>query len=106
MQDQVVEMALSNGSTALARVTMIDGGGATKVGAIPRLDFDDVGRTLEGLAGTIRSSLAKAAPDKVTVGLSLELAVKNGKLSGLLVEGEGKGSIAVTLEWNGPPRGS
>lgn len=106
MQDQVVEMALPNGSTALARVIMIDGVGAAKVGAIPKFDFDDVGRTLEGLAGTIRSSLAKAAPDKVTVGLSLELAVKSGKLSGLVVEGEGKGSMAVTLEWNGGPRSS
>lgn len=100
MQEQVVEMTLPNGSTALARVTLIDGVGSTKTGAIPRFDFADVGKTLEGLAQTIEASLAKVAPDRVTVALGLELAVKNGVLSGLVVEGAGTGSIAVTLEWD------
>ncbi len=99
MGDEVVEISLPNGSTALARVTVVDGVGATKTAAIPTFDFDDVGKTLEGLAETIWSALAKVAPDKVTVELGLELAAKNGKLSGLLVEGEGKGSLSVALEW-------
>ena len=55
--------------------------------------------TLEGLSETIRTSLVRAASDTVTVELGLELAVKSGKLTGLLVEGEGSGSLAVTLEW-------
>jgi Trypsin-co-occurring domain 1 len=99
MDDRVVEIALPNGSTALARVADVDGAGATKTGAIPKFDFADVGKTLEGLAETIWSALAKVSPDKVTVELGIELAVKNGKLSGLLVEGEGKGSLTVSMEW-------
>ncbi len=101
MQEQIVEMSLPNGSTALARVAAVDGGGAIKTSAMSNFDFADVGETLEGLAEAIKSALDKVAPDKVIVELGLELAAKNGKLSGLLVEGEGKGSLAVTLEWNG-----
>lgn len=101
MQEQVVEIALPNGSTALARVAAVDGLGATKTAAIPRFDFNEVGKTLEGLAETIWSALAKVSPDKVTVELGLELAAKNGKLTGLLVEGEGKGSLSISLEWGG-----
>jgi hypothetical protein len=99
MQEQVVEIALANGSTALARVSTVDGVGAMKASAVPRLDFADLGAVLEGITETIRGALTKAAPDAVTVSLGLELAVKNGKLSGLIVEGQGKGSLAITLEW-------
>lgn len=99
MQDRVVEIDLPNGSTALARVAAVDDVGATKTGPIPKFDFNDVGKTLEGLAEVIWSSLKKVSPDKVTVELGVELAAKNGKLSGLLVEGEGKGSLSITLEW-------
>jgi len=99
MQAEVVEINLPNGSTALARVAAVENEGATKTKAIGKLDFDDVGETLAGLAEGIKSALAKVAPDAVTVELGLELAVKNGKLTGLVVEGEGKGSLKVTLGW-------
>jgi NTP-dependent ternary system trypsin peptidase co-occuring protein len=99
VQGEIVEMKLPNGSTALARVASVSGG-ATKTSNLSAFDFEDVGKTLEGLAETLKTALKKAAPNKVTVELGLELAVKNGKLSGLLVEGEGKGSLAVTLEWS------
>ena len=91
-------MTLSNGAIALVRAVTVDGG-ATKTKFGDRFDFADVAATLEGLSEAIRASLVKAAPDTVTVELGLELAVKAGKLTGLLVEGEGKGSLAVTLEW-------
>jgi hypothetical protein len=98
---QVVEMTLPNGTTALGRVAIGEGAGAMKTSGVPKFDFDDVAKTLEGLAQSLKGALADAAPDRVTVELGLELAVKNGKLSGLLVEGEGKGSLGVTLEWAG-----
>lgn len=98
---EIVEIDLPDGGTALARVTAVDGGGATKTGALGKFDFAEVGKTLEGVAKVVKSSLADVAPDKVTVALGLELAIKHGKLTGLLVEGEGKGSLAVTLEWSG-----
>lgn len=101
METEVVEITLPNDSTALARVATVDEVGATKTSAIEKLDFGDVGETLSGLAEGIKSALADVAPDSVKVELGLELAVKSGKLTGLLVEGEGKGSLQVTLEWGG-----
>ncbi len=101
-ESKVIELELPNGEVALARVTDLGGGGAEKVtGGILKFDFDAVARTLEGLAESIKGAVEKAAPDRVVVELELELAMKNGKLSGLLIEGQGKGSLAVTLEWAG-----
>ncbi len=103
MSEQIVEIELPNGAVALARVNSIGTGGAEKTASFGKLDFDEVGKILEGLAQAVHTSLAAAAPQKVSVELGLELAMKSGKLSGLLVEGEGKGSLAVTLEWDSRP---
>lgn len=98
---RVVEVDLPNGATALVRAREFDGGGARKVGWEGRFDFKDVAQTLEGVTSALRSSLAKARPSKVTVELGVELAIKSGKLTALIVEGEGRGSLTVTLEWEG-----
>ncbi len=102
MEEQIVEMRLPNDAVVLARVNAVDGGGAEKVAALPSFDFTDVTRTLEGVATAVNAALSKATPSKVVLELGLEVGAKNGKLSGLLIEGEGRGSIRVTLEWAGP----
>lgn len=99
MAEQIVEMRLPNEAVVLARVNALDGGGAEKVAALPGFDFKDVTRTLEGVATAVDAALTKVAPSKVVLELGLEVGAKNGKVSGLLVEGEGRGSIRVTLEW-------
>ncbi|MFL5833916.1 MAG: CU044_2847 family protein [Solirubrobacterales bacterium] len=101
MAEGIIEVDLPNGAVALAQVARIDGDGAEKTAAVPRFDFEEVTKTLEGISDALKGALAKAAPDKVTVELGIELAVKSGKLTGLLVEGAGKGSLAITLEWAG-----
>jgi hypothetical protein len=98
---RVVEVDLPNGGTALVRAREFEGRGARKVRWEDRFDFKGVADTLEGVAEALRSSLAKARPSNVTVELGVELVVKSGKLTGLIVEGEGKGSLTVTLEWEG-----
>jgi len=102
-QGKVIEINLPNGSVALARVSVVESAGAQKTASLPKLDFEEVGKTLEGIVAVLKSALEKAAPDKVTVSLGMELAVKSGKLTGLLVEGEGKGTLGVTVEWTGAP---
>jgi hypothetical protein len=103
MKQTIVEVDLPNGARALVRATDLEraGTGATKTSALRAFDFDDVAATLEGVSLALREALAKAAPDKVSIELGLELAVRSGKLTGLLVEGGGTASLAVTLEWNG-----
>jgi hypothetical protein len=98
VSDQIVEITLPNKAVALARVADL-GVGATKVSALPKFEFQEVTEVLEGLADGLKAALQSAAPDKVTVTLGLDIAVKNGKLSGLIVEGEGTGSLGITLEW-------
>lgn len=107
MERRVVEVRLPNGVQALVRAADVDGaaGGATKTSALSVFDFDEVSGTLEGVSLAVREALAKAAPEKVTLELGFELAVKSGKLTGLLVEGQGTASLRVTLEWGGGGRG-
>lgn len=103
MAVRVVEVVLPNKAVALVRAVDLDEGGqvAEKVGWRDVFDFEGVSGTLEGLAHAVRSGLEKVTPSKTTVELGIELAVKNGKLTGLIVEGDSKASLKVTLEWGG-----
>jgi hypothetical protein len=100
VQGKVVSIELPNGAELLAEVTELEPAGATKVADFSGFDFSGVGATLEGLAEAVNSSLEKVKPGRVGVELALKLGVKSGKLTGLLVEGQGEASIAVTLEWD------
>jgi hypothetical protein len=94
----IVEVELPNGATALVEAREVDDEGATKT-SFGRLSLDDVTDTLEGITESIRSAVKAVAPTKVSVELGIELAVKSGALVGLIVDGESKGSLTITLEW-------
>jgi hypothetical protein len=100
---RVVEVVLPNKAVALVRATDLDGDGqaAEKVGWRDAFDFEGVSGALEGIAQAVCSGLEKVTPSKTTVELGIELAVKNGKLTGLIVEGDARASLKVTLEWGG-----
>lgn len=103
MANKVVEVVLPNNAVALVRVSELDQdavvAGAEKVSWPETFDFEQVSSTLEGVAEALRSSLARANPKKTKVELGFELTVRNGKLVGLLVEGQASASLRVTLEW-------
>ena len=100
VERKVVEVELPNGVVALVRAADLESGrGASKAGPLGKFDLQAVTGTLEGLSTAIKAALTKAAPDKVTVEFGLELAVTSGVLTGLLVDGDGSGSLTVTLEW-------
>lgn len=102
MRTRVVEVDLGNGTVALMQVTdaeVEEGEGAEKVGWQDRFDFTDVAETLSGIADALKSAVATAKPHTMTVELGLELAVKSGKLTGMLIEGSGKAALKVTLGW-------
>ncbi len=103
MVSRVVEVMLPNKTVALVRAVELDEGRppgtAEKVAWTDHFDFEHVSGTLEGVAEAIRSGLVKVKPTRTTVALGIELAVKNGKLTGMLVEGEANASLRVTLEW-------
>ena len=103
----MVEVVLPNKAVALVRVADLDEGGqvAEKVGWRDVFDFEGVSGTLEGIAQAVRSGLEKVTPSRTTVELGIELSVKNGKLTGLIVEGDAAASLKVTLEWGEQPKG-
>jgi hypothetical protein len=107
MTTRVVEVVLPNQAVTLVRAADLDEGSqvAEKVGWKDTFDFADVSGTLEGVAQAVRSGLEKVAPSKTTVELGIQLAIKNGKLTGLIVEGKADASLKVTLEWGKQPSG-
>ena len=100
---RVVEVMLPNKTVALVSAAELDEGGsiAEKIGWKDTFDFEYVAGTLEGVAQSIRLGLEKVRPTRTTVEFGIELAVKNGKLTGMLVEGEANALLKVTLEWSG-----
>jgi hypothetical protein len=98
----VVEVVLPNGKVALMQAADLDddGHGAAKVSRKDIFRFEDVSGTLEGIGEMVRSGLEKVKPSKTTVELGIQLAVKNGKLTGLIVEGKVEASLKVTFEWD------
>ena len=102
MATRVVETKLPNGTMALVQAADHDEGGrhADKAGRNDVFDFKNVSGTLEGVAEAVRAGLATVMPSKTTVELGIQLAIKNGKLTGLIVEGKAEASLTVTLEWD------
>src|SRR5580693_407229 len=105
MAGDAVEVVLPNNTVALVQVVEIgeSAGPAEKVGWKDTFDLEQVSGTLEGIAQAVRSGLDKVKPSKTTVELGIQLAVKNGKLTGLLVEGKVEASLKVTFEWGPEP---
>lgn len=64
-------------------------------------DFQNVADTIEAITESIATTIQKVQPKKATVEFGVEVAVKSGKLTALIVEGEGKGNLKITLEWGG-----
>ncbi len=98
MGERVIEVELPNGAVALVRAAEIEAAGAEKVAWPDRFSFGDVAATLEGVAQAIRDAVERVKPDKMSVELGIELVVKSGKLTGLIVEGEGTGTAKTVSE--------
>lgn len=64
-------------------------------------DFQSVADTIEAVTESIAATISKVKPKKATVEFGVEVRVKSGKLTALIVEGEGKGNLKITLEWGG-----
>ncbi len=61
--------------------------------------FDHVVSIIEGIGDKITTSLKKIQPDKASVTFGFEFGVTTKGITALLVEGSGKASLEITLEW-------
>lgn len=91
-----VPVQLANGAQIRVAATML--GGEEDV-AFKVLSFDEVTKTIEGIAGSLNAALQKVKPKKASVEFGLEVAVESGALSALLVKGSGTATLKITLEW-------
>jgi Trypsin-co-occurring domain 1 len=96
----VVEVRLPTGQVIHARVADT---GPRDVGLGDRqwaLSLDDLQDTVEGVTQTVYQALQRVKPHTVSLEIGIELAVQTGKLTSLLAEASGKGSMKLTLSWN------
>jgi hypothetical protein len=116
MGAEVVELELPDGTPMLVRAMRVPEdewessdaglGGPSDVGldgpadvALGRPSFKLVTRTVQGVATELHKALRAAAPDKVTVELGFDLAVKGSALVALVADGGAHATIKVKLEW-------
>jgi hypothetical protein len=97
------QLVRANGVEFFVEVADADGvgdsSGVQTVGLDHAISFDGVRETLEAVASSLAQAWEKVRPSEATVEFGLELTAKQGKLTGLLVEGGGTASLKVTLAW-------
>jgi hypothetical protein len=80
-------------------VVALDYGGAEDVSALGHLDFSEVTDAIRAVAYSVKAAIDAIAPERASVEFGVQVAVKSGRLTGLLVEGSGQASLKVTLGW-------
>lgn len=97
---RLIEIALPDGSVLLAEVTGSTGGDVADSGkrfalSALRGPLAEVGKWA---LTTVRESLPEQ-PDRLQVEFGIKLAVKSGKLFGVLAEASGESSLVVRMDW-------
>ncbi|TYK53129.1 CU044_2847 family protein [Actinomadura decatromicini] len=106
-----VELDLPDGGSVLVRASQVDPDGLdegpSNIGVKEALSFSSVTSALRGVAADVHRAVKAVEPDVAEVEFGFELAVKNSRVVCLLVDGEGKATLKVRLEWkkggNGEP---
>lgn len=84
-------------------VAVVDVAKVGPVGITEAFDFDAVRATIEAVAGQFTRVWERVRPDEATVEFGVSVKAKSGKLTSLIVEGEGEGTFKVTMTWKAPP---
>ena len=93
---EIIKAELANGTIVHIQVTAL--GGEEEV-AFTLPTFKEVTDAIEGIAKSVVTALQKVKPKKAIVEFGLEIALKSGQLSALLVRGSGTSNLKITLEW-------
>jgi hypothetical protein len=96
---KIIETKLDNGKTILVKAVPVGGGQDVAKLGLP--EFSEVTTMIQSVGASFYAALEAIAPKKASVEFGVEVAVKGGKLVGLLVDGSATATIKVTLEWGG-----
>lgn len=61
---------------------------------------------MEAIGSQLTAAWEQVKPSKAEVEFGLTLTTKAGKLTGLLMDGEGEASLKITLTWSGDAQGA
>jgi hypothetical protein len=91
-----VEVKFANGATAYFETSAV--GGEEEV-AFDIRSFEGVLDAIEGVSQSVLAAVGKVKPSKASVEFGVEVAMESGQLTALIVKGEGKANLKITLEW-------
>lgn len=95
--NKIIPVELSEGNTIYIEVS--PRGNVSQDISNKNFSFDNIESTIKDLCLKFGNAIEKVKPDKAKIEFGLELAAESGKLTSILVKGEGKGSLKITLEW-------
>jgi hypothetical protein len=64
-----------------------------------RFSFDGIEETIKTISSRLHKAISGINPSKASVEFGLEFSVESGKITSMIVKGEGKGNLKITLEW-------
>jgi len=92
-----VAVKLANGTTVYFEATIL--GGEEEV-AFGLPTFKSVTDAIEGISESVLAAVKKVMPSKASIEFSIEVGIESGQLTALIVKGEGKGNLKITVEWD------
>ncbi|MDH2424031.1 CU044_2847 family protein [Sphaerisporangium sp. TRM90804] len=101
---QLVEVALPDGQTIWARVSVQPGPRDSGLfdGAVRTVKGFDT--TLRAVAANVREAVAGAGPEQVSVEFGIEVAVGKDGLVAALAGASGTATLKVCMSWSSPPQ--
>jgi Trypsin-co-occurring domain 1 len=84
-------------------VELAEGGGAQAIASGGAYSFEDVEQTIRAVGSSVVRAWDVVKPTGASVEFNLQLVARSGKITGLLVGGETKASLKITLTWKAPP---
>jgi hypothetical protein len=92
----LVEAKLDDDTTLL--IECLGTSGEEEVG-FSSLDLNSFLTTVESFSNSIKSTLEKVSPHKVTVEFGFSVDIKAGKLTAVLVNGEVSANVKISMTW-------
>lgn len=96
-QQHVMPIVIDEDTTIQATVTVLSGEEDVSASS---LSFEGATIAIEAIANKLTSVFRQLGPGKAAVEFGIQLSVKEGKLTGLLVGASGEASLKISLEWS------
>ncbi|MBK6784806.1 MAG: hypothetical protein IPG79_14345 [Saprospiraceae bacterium] len=96
LPNEYLDLELEDGTFIKIECTSI---GREKV-SVQNFLFANLLKSISSTIKQVRSSLNTINPDKVQIKFGIEASIESGQLAAIIVKGEGKSNIEVTIEWS------